>query len=431
MFVNFKNTIMEVMQHMTEYYSMKTDFYGNSTPEKLLKEFGSPLYVYNEKILRQKCRDMKNLVDYPRFIPNYSIKANSNLQIIRTVKEEGLSADAMSAGEIRLLLHAGYKPEELFFVPNNVSEAELRYAVDNGVLVSVDSLSQLELLGKINPGGKAAVRFNPGVGAGHHEKVVTAGKKTKFGVNTDCVPQVKEIAARYNLKISGINQHIGSLFMEGDSYIEGVKSILSVAEQFEDIDFVDMGGGFGIPYKKQSGQEPLDLASFREKLTAVLKAWTDRYGKKVLFKSEPGRYIVAESGILLGTVYAVKNNYGNKYVGTDIGFNVLARPVMYDSHHDIEVYRNGRALNGETTEEVTVVGNICESGDIIAKHRELPAIQEGDVIGVMDAGAYGFAMSSNYNMRLKPAEILIKENGDAVLIRHRDTFEDLIAGFNV
>ncbi len=416
---------------MTDYYSIKTNFFGNSNPEKLIKEFGSPLYVYNERILRQKCRDMKNLVDYPHFIPNYSIKANSNLQIIKIVREEGLRADAMSAGEIQLLLHAGYKPEELFFVPNNVSEAELKYAVDQGVLVSVDSLSQLELLGKLNQGGKVAVRFNPGVGAGHHEKVITAGKKTKFGVNIDCVPQVKEIAARYNLKISGINQHIGSLFMEGDSYIEGVKSILSVAEQFEDIDFVDMGGGFGIPYRKQEGQEPLDLVSFREKLTAVLVQWTEKYGKRVLFKSEPGRYIVAESGLLLGTVYATKDNYGNRYVGTDIGFNVIARPVMYDSHHDIEVYRKGEPQNSAEAEKVTVVGNICESGDIIAKSRSLPKIEEGDILGIMDAGAYGFAMSSNYNMRLRPAEVLIKENGEAVLIRRRDTFEDLIAQFDV
>lgn len=416
---------------MTEYYSTKTNFFGNSNPEKLIKEYGSPLYVYNEKILRQKCRDMKNLVDYKNFIPNYSIKANSNLTVLKIVKEEGLRADAMSAGEIQLLLHAGFKPENLFFVPNNVSEAELKYAVDNGVLVSVDSLSQLEILGKINQGGKAAVRFNPGVGAGHHEKVVTAGKKTKFGVNIDCVDEVKAIAKKYNMKICGVNQHIGSLFMEGDSYIEGVKSLLAVAEQFEDIDFVDMGGGFGIPYKKQEGQEPLDLASFKEKLTQVLEQWTDKYGKKILFKTEPGRYIVAESGVLLGNVYATKANYGNKYVGTDIGFNVLARPVMYDSHHDIEVYRNGNPLNDSEVEEVTVVGNICESGDIIAKNRELPVINEGDILGIMDAGAYGFAMSSNYNMRLRPAEILIKEDGEPVLIRRRDTFEDLIANFNI
>ncbi len=414
---------------MIPYFSQKTNFFGNNDPESLLKEFGSPLYVYNEKILRQKCKDMKNLVSYKNFIPNYSIKANSNLQVLKVVKDEGLNADAMSAGEIQLLLHAGFKPENLFFVPNNVSEAELRYAIEKGVLISVDSLSQLELYGKINPNSKVAVRFNPGVGAGHHEKVVTAGKKTKFGVNIDCVDQVKEIAKKYNLKICGINQHIGSLFMEGDSYIEGVKSILSVAEQFEDIDFVDMGGGFGIPYRKQEGQAPLDLEDFGKKLTKVLEEWTDKYGKKILVKTEPGRYIVAESGVLLGNVYSTKSNYGKKFVGTDLGFNVLARPVMYDSHHDIEVFRDGKAMNDTECEEVTVVGNICESGDIIAKNRMLPKIKEGDILAVMDAGAYGFAMSSTYNMRLRPAEVMIKENGEAVLTRRRDTFEDLIANF--
>ncbi len=414
---------------MIPYFSQKTNFFGNNDPQSLLKEFGSPLYVYNEKILRQKCKDMKNLVSYKNFIPNYSIKANSNLQVIKIVKDEGLNADAMSAGEIQLLLLAGFKPENLFFVPNNVSETELRYAVEKGVLISVDSLSQLELYGKINPNSKVAVRFNPGVGAGHHEKVVTAGKKTKFGVNIDCVDQVKEIAKKYNLKICGINQHIGSLFMEGDSYIEGVKSILSVAEQFEDIDFVDMGGGFGIPYRKQEGQEPLELKDFSEKLTKVLEDWTDKYGKKILVKTEPGRYIVAESGVLLGNVYSTKSNYGRKFVGTDLGFNVLARPVMYDSHHDIEVFRDGKAMNDTECEEVTVVGNICESGDIIAKKRMLPKIKEGDILAVMDAGAYGFAMSSTYNMRLRPAEVMIKENGEAVLTRRRDTFEDLIANF--
>ena len=414
---------------MIPYFSQKTNFFGNNDPQSLIKEFGSPLYVYNEKILRQKCKDMKNLVSYKNFIPNYSIKANSNLQVLKIIKDEGLNADAMSAGEIQLLLHAGFQPENLFFVPNNVSEAELRYAIEKGVLISVDSLSQLELYGKINLNSKVAVRFNPGVGAGHHEKVVTAGKETKFGVNIDCIEQVKEIARKYNLKICGINQHIGSLFMEGDSYIEGVKSILSVAEQFEDIDFVDMGGGFGIPYRKQEGQAPLDLKDFSEKLTKVLEDWTDKYGKKILVKTEPGRYIVAESGVLLGNVYSTKSNYGKKFVGTDLGFNVLARPVMYDSHHDIEVFRDGKAMNDTKCEEVTVVGNICESGDVIAKNRMLPKIEEGDILAVMDAGAYGFVMSSTYNMRLRPAEVMIKENGEAVLTRRRDTFEDLIANF--
>lgn len=417
---------------MENYYTVQNNFYGNNSPDALIKEYGSPLYVYNEEILRKRCREMVNLVPYPNFKVTYSIKANSNLHILKIAREEGLHADAMSPGEIYVLLEAGYKPEEIFYISNNVSEEEMKFAIERGITTSVDSISQLKQFGRINPGGEVAIRFNPGVGAGHHEKVVTAGKKTKFGVNLDYVDEVKQILKEYNLKLVGINQHIGSLFMEGDAYLQGVKSILSVAEQFEDIDFVDFGGGFGIPYKKQEGQGRLELKEFGKKFGSILNEWTKKYGKQIMFRSEPGRYIVAECGVLLGTVYTVKQNYGTTYVGTDLGFNVLARPVMYDSHHDIEVYKNGRpAAEGTEKQVVTVVGNICESGDIIAKDRELPVIDEGDIIGVMDAGAYGYSMASNYNNRLRPAEILIKKDGDAVLIRRRDTFEDLMRNFTL
>jgi diaminopimelate decarboxylase len=416
---------------MNNYYTKKTNFYGNTTPEALVKEYGSPLYVYNESIFRQRCREMAKLVSYPNFKSNFSIKANSNLELLKIAHEEGLHADAMSPGEIHVLLLAGYKPEEIFYISNNVSEEEMKFAIERGIIVSIDSLSQLKMYGRINPGGKVAVRFNPGVGAGHHEKVVTAGEKTKFGVNMDFVDEVKDIAKEYNLKIVGINQHIGSLFMESKPYLEGAKSILSIAEQFEDLDFIDFGGGFGIPYRKQEGQERLDLCEIGRELDKLITEWTDKYGKKIRFKIEPGRYISAESGVLLGKVHAKKNNYGTIYVGTDIGFNVLARPAMYDSHHDIEVYNEGTYNNDAQFETVTVVGNICESGDILAKDRNLPYINEGDIIGVMDAGAYGFSMSSNYNNRLRPAEVLIKEDGSIVLIRRRDTLEDLVRNFKV
>lgn len=413
---------------MSIYFSQKTEFYGATNPEILVKEYGSPLYVYNEAILRARCREMTGLVSYPNFKVTYSIKANSNLELLKIVKEEGLHADAMSPGEIYVLQQAGFAPDEIFYISNNVSKEEMLFAIERGIMVSVDSLSQLRMYGELNPGGRVAIRFNPGVGAGHHEKVVTGGKKTKFGVNLDLVDEVKKILTEYNLKLAGINQHIGSLFMEGDPYIEGVKSILSTAEQFEDLDFIDFGGGFGIPYKKQEGQPRLELKAFGEKLGKILTDWAAKYGKNVMFRSEPGRYIVAESGILLGNVYTRKQNYGNVFIGTDLGFNVLVRPVMYDSHHDVEVYRNGKIVDGER-EVVSVVGNICESGDIIAKERALPRIEEGDMIGIMDAGAYGFAMSSNYNMRLRPAEVLIRMDGSSVLIRRRDTLEDLMRNF--
>lgn len=418
------------MQYVYSSVTENNKFFGNSNPVDLIQEYGSPLYVYNERILRERCREMKNLISYPNFSVNFSVKANSNLHLLKIAREEGLNVDAMSPGEIFIELEAGFKPEQILFISNNVSAEEMQFAIDRNITISVDSLSQLELFGKINPGGSIAVRFNPGVGAGHHKKVVTGGKETKFGVDPTFIPQVKELLNKYNLRLIGINQHIGSLFMEGSAYIEGVKSILSIAKNFEDLEFVDLGGGFGIPYHKQEDEARLDLSALGEQLDPILNEWVHSYGKKVTFKIEPGRYISAESGVLLGTVHAVKTNYENKYIGTDLGFNVLQRPIMYDSHHDIEIYRS-TDLPSAKQEAVTIVGNICESGDIIAKNRILPEIFEGDILGILDAGAYGHVMCSNYNNRLRPAEVLIKENGEHVLIRRRDTLEDLIRYYNV
>ena len=408
--------------------SHEKNFFGNTDPVQLTEKFGTPLYVYNENILRERCRDMKGLISYKNFSVNFSPKANGNLELIKIIRSEGLKVDAMSPGEIYVNMLAGYKPDEILYISNNVSEDEFRYAIHAGVKISVDSISQLELLGRINPGSKVAFRLNPGVGAGHHEKVVTAGQKTKFGIELSSIPEVKRIAAEYSLRIIGINQHIGSLFMEGDAYLQSTGNILTVAKQFEDLEFIDLGGGFGIPYRKQANQPRLNLKDLGDKLSAVIHSFVREYGKEIEFKIEPGRYIVAESGILLGKVNAVKKNYKTKYIGTDLGFNVLVRPVMYDSHHDIEVYRKSGTPSLKE-EPVTIVGNICETGDIIAKERKLPEIFEEDILGVLDSGAYGYSMSSNYNNRLRPIEILIEENGSPRIIRKRDTLEDLVSNF--
>jgi diaminopimelate decarboxylase len=387
------------------------------------------LYVYNEDIFRERCRQMVGLVDYPHYKVTYSIKANSNLTLLKIAREEGMHADAMSPGEIYVLEKAGFKPCEIFYISNNVSEEEMKFAIDRGIDTSVDSLSQLEMFGRLNPGGKVAIRINPGIGAGHHAKVITGGKKTKFGINTEYLDQVKAILKKYNLTLKGINQHIGSLFMDGSKYLESVKNTLEIAKQFDTIEFVDFGGGFGIPYRKQEGQAPLELKEFGQRLGDVLKEWVKEYGREILFRSEPGRYIVAESSVLLGTVHAIKENGETFYVGTDIGFNVLARPIMYDAHHELELYRNGKLVTEGETITADVVGNICESGDILAKERTIFMPQEKDIIGVMDAGAYGYSMSSNYNNRLRPAEVLIRSDGSVQLIRRRDTLEDLIRNF--
>lgn len=393
---------------------------------ELIKKYGSPLYVYDERILRKSCREMHNLLPKKNLRVNYSVKANSNIEILKIVRDEDIDVDAMSPGEIYVQKLAGYNADRIFYIGNNVSKEEMQYAINEKVLVSVDSLAQLESFGQINPGGDVAVRFNPGIGTGHHQKVVTAGKKTKFGVQKDFIPQVKAILEKYNLNLVGIDQHIGSLFLEPDAYIKGVESLLEIATQFSGLKFIDMGGGFGVPYHE--GECRLDLKELSEKLNAVLDEFLKDYDNKdVIFKIEPGRYIPAECGVLLGEVYSVKENYGTTYVGTDLGFNVLMRPVLYDSYHAITIIKSNKSENGK--EVATIVGNICESGDIIANEREMRKVSEGDIVAVGNAGAYGFSMSSNYNCRLKPAEVLIDKDGNDRLIRRRDTIEDLIRNF--
>jgi diaminopimelate decarboxylase len=423
----------------------KLNFFKVSSPGELVEAFGSPLYVYNEAILRQKCRDMKTLVKYRNFSVSYSAKANNNLHLLRIVREEGLNVDAMSAGEIFILLMAGFEPSQIFFIPNNVSSEELQYAIENNITTSLDSLSQLDRYGRLNPGGQVALRFNPGIGAGHSEKVITGGKNTKFGIDAWQIEEVKAILTKHELKLVGINQHIGSLFMTIDAYVESVKNLLSIAGNFPELEFIDMGGGFGVPYNKTHGEQPLDLKALGHSLDVLITEWAYRHNSKMEFRIEPGRYICAECSVLLGTVHAIKTNHNKKYIGTDIGFNAFLRPVLYESHHDIELYKDSTftdaassdtanletALSEATSEKVTIVGNICESGDILAKDVTLPKIHEGDHIGVLDAGAYGYVMSSNFNNRFRPAELLITESDELRLIRRRDSFEDLLRNYQL
>lgn len=417
------------MSNVRSSYTDSVNFYGNNTPMELVKTFGSPLYVYNENILRTRCREVKALSDNPAFTPNYSAKANTNIHLLKVVQEEGMVVDAMSPGEIVMNLAAGFKPEQILFISNNVSAEELQYAIDHGVYVSVDSLSQLDLYGQLNPGGKVVIRFNPGIGAGHHAKVVTGGKQTKFGVDPEEADTVRATLARHNLTLCGVNMHIGSLFMEPDGYLEAMQVLLSIAKEWitEDnaLEIIDFGGGFGIPYRKYEGEERLDLAKLGEAFHATITKFIEDTGYTGRFMCEPGRYIAAECGVLLGTCFSVKNNGEKRFAGTDLGFNQLMRPAMYDSFHDVEIYREGGSEVTETMEQ-SIVGNICESGDIMAKDRQLPEIAEGDVIAMLDAGAYGYVMASPYNQRPRPAEVLIQANGEPRLIRRRETLNDLL-----
>ena len=408
-------------------------FYGSSTPRELVREYGSPLYVYNETILRTRCRELLGLSSHPGFRVNYSAKANTNPALLRIIREEGCVADAMSPGELYLNKMAGFTPDQLLYVCNNVPAEELAAAVDAGLIVSVDSLAQLDLLGRTRPGCRAMVRLNPGIGAGHHQKVITAGKKTKFGISPASLPEVFDIVNAHKMRLSGLNQHIGSLFMEPEGYLNAMDVLLGIASRLRsegrlnDLEILDFGGGFGIPYHKYENQPRLDLTALGQGIHQRISEWSAQNNYKGRFYVEPGRYISAECCVLLGTVTATKSNAETAYAGSDLGFNVLMRPVLYDAFHDIEIYR-GTAPESETVAQ-TIVGNICESGDILAHNRELPRLKENDILGVLDAGAYGYVMASTYNSRPRPAEVLITKNGTPKLIRRRETLEDLAALF--
>ena len=413
-------------------YINSTDFFKGNNPEAIASEYGTPVYVYNEEIIRKSMETVEGVITKYPYTANYSVKANTNIEILKLALEEGLNCDAMSPGEITLLLKAGFPPEKIFFVSNNVAAEEMQFAIDQGVIVSLDSLDQLDRFGQINPGGRCAVRINPGVGAGHSEKVITAGKKTKFAIAEEDIDKIFEIVDKYDLKIVGINQHIGSGFLDPKPYIDAVTNLLRIADRFDNLEFIDFGGGYGIPYHKLDDEKPFPMEDFKVKLEPVLDEFVQRYGKTPLFKSEPGRYCVAEGSVILSRVQAIKVNAGIKYVGCDTGMNTLIRPAMYDSYHDIEVIRDGKVVDRDGNndmETVNVSGPICETGDLIAKGRLLPKAKTGDLLAILDTGAYGYAMASSYNSRPRPAEVMITKEGKVVQIRRRETIEDLLSLF--
>ena len=417
-------------------YVDNVNFFEGNNPEKIASEFGTPLYVYNERIIRDRMHKVNQVITKYPYTANYSVKANTNVNILKLALDEGINCDAMSVGEIEMLLKAGFPKDRIFFIPNNVSEEELIYAIKKGIITSLDSLAQLELFGQCccdlnirDEKRLCAVRINPGIGAGHCEKVVTGGKKTKFGIAQEDIPEIFQIAGTYHLTIAGINQHIGSGFMEPTPYLEAVKNFLTIALEFKNLKFIDFGGGYGIPYHKLDDEKEYPIEEFKKALEPILDDFVKKYGSAPMFKSEPGRYCVAEGSVLFGRVHAVKQNAGHIYAGTDVGMNVLVRPSMYDSWHDIEVIRSGKTVSRENLIVQTVCGNICESGDLLAKERKLPAMQRGDLACILDTGAYGYSMCSTYNSRPRPAEVLICRDGKVKLIRRRETIKDLMRLF--
>ena len=269
------------------------------------------------------------------------------------------------------------------------------------------------------PNSEISIRINPDVGTGHHSHVITGGPNSKFGIYYDRTDEIKQTASDYNLNIIGIHMHIGSGILRPEPFLLGVKSLLNTAKKFNKLGFVDIGGGLGIPYKPE--EKPLDIKEFGQKLNEIFIPYVEDR-RDISLRLELGRYLVANSGMLLTRVNTVKKTPYKTFIGTDTGLNHLIRPVLYNAYHEIVVVDK---MAQEKTQMVNICGNVCESGDLFAKDRLMPNIEEGDLLAIMDVGAYGFSMSSNYNFRPLPAEVLVSGN-EMKLIRKRETIEDLL-----
>ncbi|MCS7082833.1 MAG: diaminopimelate decarboxylase [Bacteroidetes bacterium] len=394
-------------------------------PDRLLEAaelWGTPLYVYDEATIRARCRQLREVFSALPHRLLYALKANYNPHLLRIIRREGFGFDAVSLGEVELLQRAlGVGPEEVLFTPNMLSDAEMQEAVARGLLLNIGELSRLERFAARYPGRSVALRINPARGAGHHAYVVTAGENAKFGIPLEDLPQAQEIAQAGGLRIVGLHQHIGSGIPDLRAFGEAMRILLELAPHFPDLQWLDFGGGLPIPYRPD--ERPLDWAEAERHLIGPLKEFLARSGRPLRFYFEPGRYVVAEAGLLLVRVTALKRVGKRRYVGTDSGFHHLIRPVLYGSYHHIVNLSNPEGpLN-----VYTVTGNLCESGDVFAHDRPMPEVRIGDVLAILDAGAYGLSMASTYNLREFPAEVLFTAEGRFRCIRPRPSREALVA----
>ena len=404
-----------------------TLYLADISVERLMQEYGSPLYVYEESVLRSQFRQLSSGFPQGLLEIHYSMKANSNPSLLKILLEEGSSIDAVSEFEVRLALESGFEPQQIIFTGNNNTLAEIEFCVEQHVAVNLGSLALLEIYGQRYPQTTVSVRVNPGIGAGHHSHCITGGPDSKFGIYHDQIENAFALAKKYKLTLNGVHSHIGTGIYSAEPMLEAMEMILDVAEKFPDLEFVDFGGGFGIPYRPE--QLALDMNDLSQKMTGRFRKFIQKYGQDLRMKIEPGRLLIAPAGVLLATVTNITDTPKYSFVGIDSGFNHLVRPTMYGAYHQIL----NASRNSAAEKDVVVVGNICESGDILSRsgdeiQRRLPSPVIGDRLAFLDVGAYGFSMSSQYNFRPRPAEVLVHE-GRSRLIRRAETFEDLTQCF--
>jgi diaminopimelate decarboxylase len=386
---------------------------------QLAEQFGSPLYVYDaEKIQSQYNRLTKAFSKVDKLRINYAMKALSNVAILQLLKEMGSGLDTVSIQEVLLGLHAGYDPDKIFYTPNGVSLEEIEEVSAMGVQINIDNLSILEQFGTKYPNVPVCIRINPHVMAGGNANISVGHIDSKFGISVHQLPHLVRIVENTKMNIVGIHMHTGSDILDIEVFLYAAEILFDAARNFKNLEFLDFGSGFKVPYKKDDIET--DIEELGKKLSKRFNAFCTEYGKELTLIFEPGKFLVSEAGFFLAKVNVVKQTTSTVFAGIDSGFNHLIRPMFYGSQHHIENISHPKGKE----RFYSVVGYICET-DTFANNRKIAEIKEGDILSFRNAGAYCFSMASNYNSRYKPAEVLWM-NGEGHLIRAHETFEDIL-----
>jgi diaminopimelate decarboxylase len=393
---------------------------GGVTIDEICNLSGTPVYVYDTEVIARNVHRLNAaFAQIPaRFM--YAVKALSNSAILRLMKKLGTGLDTVSIQEVHRGLRAGFAPSEILFTPNMISFEEIREAVSLGVHINIDTISVLERFGhEYGNSVPVCIRVNPHIMAGGNERISTGHIDSKFGISIHQMRHVLRVVASHGMHINGLHMHTGSDILDADVFLQGAEMLFEIAESFPDLEFVDFGSGFKVPYKPDD--IATDIEDLASKLSARVLAFNESRSKPVEVWFEPGKFLVSESGTLLARVNVVKQTTSTVFAGVETGLNHLIRPMLYNAYHHIT-----NASNPSGTPRVyTVVGYICET-DTFGWDRKIAEIREGDVLAFANAGAYGMTMASNYNSRLRPAEVLV-HNAKASLIRRRETLDDVLA----
>ena len=386
---------------------------------KIAKDFGSPVYVYDaEKIEFQYKRLTKAFSKVKQLKLNYAVKALSNISVLKLFNKLGSGIDTVSIQELRLGLKAGFKPEDIIFTPNGVSLEEIEEAAKLGVQINIDNLSILEQFGTKHPKTPVCIRINPHVMAGGNTNISVGHIDSKFGISIHQIPLLLRIVENTKMNINGIHMHTGSDILDIDVFLYASEILFETAKNFKDLEFIDFGSGFKVPYKV--GDIETNIEELGEKLSIRFNEFCKEYGRDLTLAFEPGKFLVSEAGVFLAKVNVVKQTTSTVFAQIDSGFNHLIRPMLYGSQHDIVNISNPKGRE----RFYSVVGYICET-DTFASNRRISEIKENDILCFKNAGAYCYSMASNYNSRYRPAEVLVYK-GKAHLIRKREVFEDIL-----